>query len=524
MAAARPVAAVRRAGTAAPAAARPDRPRFRGVRVAMLLVAAVVVAIQAFGIDDGSVALLYGLFSTVVLTGVAVSFRGGFNPVELTFWLFQYCWLVVPAGYQLTTGHPAWSDWDRYSDSVLVQRSIAVYTAGVATYLLVQVVRRRRTGREPDEVAVSGSADAPDDETRATWLARGFRRAAFVCTAGAFVLLPYAVVTAGGIGAFFSSRSERASAIDANLGSTGGPATFLAGQLPSALSVAGFVLAVCAWRVARAARVVVPTRLLVTLGTVALVLYCNPTSNTRVVSLTAIGAALLVVFWPTGKNIATVLSLGIVVALLVVYPLASVFRNDRVASTYEYSLSEQFSTYDFDGFQQIVNSVEYADQGYQARGEHVASALLVFVPRSVWPGKAEPASIEVAQHRGYWFADLSLPMPIELYIDVSLVGMLVGMAAMGAVSCVLDDAYRRRGYGPAAVLAPVLAVAQVGLLRGPLGSQAPFFLSIVLALGVGAAMARRTPRGERRAAPRRDPGRAPLRPVGPARPAGPVRG
>ena len=75
--------------------------------------------------------------------------------------------------------------------------------------------------------------------------------------------------------------------------------------------------------------------------------------------------------------------------------------------------AEAFATPDFDGFQQIVNAMVFSEDVGHSLGHYTSSALLFFVPRSLWEGKATPASIDVAEHRGYEFTNLSLPLPAE---------------------------------------------------------------------------------------------------------------
>ena len=86
------------------------------------------------------------------------------------------------------------------------------------------------------------------------------------------------------------------------------------------------------------------------------------------------------------------------------------FRSEEFRTT---SGAEAFATPDFDGFQQIVNAMVFSEDVGHSLGHYTSSALLFFVPRSLWEGKATPASIDVAEHRGYEFTNLSLPLPAE---------------------------------------------------------------------------------------------------------------
>ena len=128
----------------------------------------------------------------------------------------------------------------------------------------------------------------------------------------------------------------------------------------------------------------------------------------------------------------------------------------------------------------MINTVTMVDAKGHADGVHVISGALFFVPRSLWTGKATPASMEVARARGYWFIDLSLPLPAELYLDLGWVGLIVISFGIGAVWRRLDHSWRAGGR--AAIIASYLAVAQIGLIRGPLGSLVPVYGIVVMLL------------------------------------------
>ena len=128
----------------------------------------------------------------------------------------------------------------------------------------------------------------------------------------------------------------------------------------------------------------------------------------------------------------------------------------------------------------MINTVTLVQAKGHDDGAHVVSAALFFVPRSLWTGKATPASIEVARERGYWFTDLSLTPP--------------GRAVPGSRLAGADrDDWRPRfrvapvgphvaWQGAGALIASYLAVAQIGLIRGPLGSLVPVYGIVVLIL------------------------------------------
>ena len=132
---------------------------------------------------------------------------------------------------------------------------------------------------------------------------------------------------------------------------------------------------------------------------------------------------------------------------------------------------------DFDGFQQVANSVLYVREIGHSLGHYTVSAFAYFIPRSWWEGKATPASLDVAGNRGYAFTNLSLPLHAELYIEFGLIGMAICMVAFGWLCASSDSSWLLGSASRLGLLAPVLSMAMLGILRGPLGSLAPVYLT-----------------------------------------------
>ena len=174
---------------------------------------------------------------------------------------------------------------------------------------------------------------------------------------------------------------------------------------------------------------------------------------------------------------------------LLVYPLLNFFRSDnfRRASGFDSLASE-----DFDGFQQVVNTGQYVSQWGSGFGNHTLSALLYFVPRSIWTSKEVPASWVVAENRGYSYVNLSLPVHAEWYLDVGLVGMVTLMLMLGVALGRLDHWWLDAPDSRVAAVVPIVAIAMLGVIRGPLGGEVPYF-GTILGL-VLLALARESPR------------------------------
>lgn len=117
----------------------------------------------------------------------------------------------------------------------------------------------------------------------------------------------------------------------------------------------------------------------------------------------------------------------VVFALFAIFPIWGVFNrgidfnfNIELLSPYSYLL-----TGDLDGFQSIVNVVGLAENTGHTFGLGLLSAVLFFVPRSLWLAKAEPTGVLAADFNNYSFTNISAPIFSEYYYDFGMVGVLV---------------------------------------------------------------------------------------------------
>jgi hypothetical protein len=307
--------------------------------------------------------------------------------------------------------------------------------------------------------------------------------------------LPVVVAIVGGLGALFATRSDLNDTI-ASAGYTAANTGIytLVKLLPGQLCIVAALACVYALRAAAPAPLspaqVRTLRFKLVLSLVLLAVYANPYTHTRFIFLAAFGSVALMLLSTRGWRTAIVALLVSLVAFLFAYPAANYFRSGE---EHRLSLVQSFRTSDFDGFQQVINTVTLVEGRGHAQGAHVISASLFFVPRSIWSDKATPASFEVARARGYVFQNLSLPIEAELFLDLGWIGLGLLSGACGVVWRRLDGAWR--SHAPAVMIASFLAIAQIGIFRGPLGSLAPTYgIALILLLGLLVAFRRRADR------------------------------
>jgi len=390
-----------------------------------------------------------------------------FAPVAVTFWAFVGVWVGFAPLLQIRDRRLPWPDLPLYQHYVTAQviliLAVTAYWAGYA--------------RRSPAVRPSSSRRFQITVEKAVLL-----------TGLAVVMAVVCLPRTGGLAVRFTSRDELQRAIE-QAGLRSGQDLALLGllsTLPAAMAVVALVLCLLCWRNRNYADQ--RARLILAAATVVAVtlnlVYNNPLTANRFSSFSVMLAAGLALVRLERQRWRTLFSVGMLIGLLVLYPLANLFRNDRSRGDLRLGL-DAYHTWDFDGFQQTVNGVFYVDSAGHTWGHHLLSALLFWIPRSLWEGKAIPAGNVVADSRGYEFQNLALPFWAEVFIEFSFVGVVVLFFCYGKLARRLDRGLNAAPADLTVALTVIFAACQIGLLRGPLGAQIPFVGAAFAVLLVG---------------------------------------
>ena len=461
----------------------------------LLSVTAVAAALPwLFRVPSHLVAFLLACQLIQCAHGAMRAIMSGHRLLSAVFWTFCLCYIAVPAIYQVSTGQAAWRDLYIYSNQERLLKTLIVTNVAFALYALGSAGRPRgdsfpsaRIRRDMVRFRSHSPRPIADQAPRQQRSYLRPRAASTVKAAlsgtlvpllycgVAVLLLPLVIQASGGIGGLFTSRTERSEALAAQgIGQpqSGGAAVALVVILPGALALAATYVLLLRWRTGHRT-----APFLITTASVLMFLYTNPFVNTRYISSVALISVLFLLVQPRTRKALGVVVVTLVIGVLGIYPLANAFRGSA-APTAEVSLAAE----DFDGFQQMVNTMQFVEEHGHTWGAHLSSAVLFVVPRSVWPSKAEPASIPVAENRGYEFTNLSLPFPGELYLEFGVFGVAAGMFLWGRGWRQLDEAWSAGTDSLAARMVPYFAIAQLGVLRGPVLSQYPIYASTTMLL------------------------------------------
>lgn len=221
-------------------------------------------------------------------------------------------------------------------------------------------------------------------------------------------------------------------------------------------------------------------------------LISNPISSPRLWVATCWGAILVVIFNYIGVDSRRYFPVFLLLAYVLVFPFADHFRHsldsDKAQAFFDKGLingiSDNLRNGDFDGYQQIANTIVITDMNGYGLGYQVLGSLLNFIPRSMWGGKPEGTGVYIAIESGYSFHNLSSPLWAEGFVDFSWPGTFLYLLICGYVFSLLD----KGGYGGGGMLCVVVSAVfscyTIIFLRGAMIFTAPTFwvLGILLFL------------------------------------------
>jgi hypothetical protein len=159
--------------------------------------------------------------------------------------------------------------------------------------------------------------------------------------------------------------------------------------------------------------------------------------------------------------------------------------SDVILYMLELDIREYILRVDFDAFMQIVDTVSYAKvEGYRY-GYNFLGVLLFFIPRGIWPQKPIDSGDLVSTYHGYYYNNVSSPLPAEAYIAFGFFGVVLVFYVFSLYIRKIE-AYVRYcsvtgDVGIKQLLYFMLIGYSVIIMRGALNGVAPQFASAFLA-------------------------------------------
>lgn len=191
------------------------------------------------------------------------------------------------------------------------------------------------------------------------------------------------------------------------------------------------------------------------------------------------------VFYDGFRKYKALLGCCVPIVMFLIFPLLGrLNRTEEINKELELvSFSEYLAHGDLDGFQSLMNAIYLVSVDGVSFGNGIFSALLFFIPRSLWTSKELPTGQAAAELAGYHFTNISMPFPGELYTNFGYLGVLVGMYMFMSFVKKMDSYYNERSGGvEKAMLCIALAAYMPILFRGSILSTIQGFLCSLFAI------------------------------------------
>ena len=201
-----------------------------------------------------------------------------------------------------------------------------------------------------------------------------------------------------------------------------------------------FVLSVYHWR---ERKVVFP----MVMSGICFVLSYFPTSTARSAAAGLYFGAMLVLFPKMRKSAAFVIMYALV--FMFVFPLFNAFRTETIGNVDMLmalglilsNFSSGWLAVDYDAYSMVSLTLRYISLHGVEFGGQLLGVLFFWIPRSIWPSKPESSGPVVADYFGWWFTNVSEPLPAEMIINFGVVGMAFAALVCGFFIRKLDDKY-----------------------------------------------------------------------------------
>jgi hypothetical protein len=212
---------------------------------------------------------------------------------------------------------------------------------------------------------------------------------------------------------------------------------------------------------------------LMTATAIGALVIANPISSDR----TWAGSVLIgigVVIFDTGRrSTLTKLIIGLTLGFVLVFPFADAFRDSLdldISSVTERPIAFELVTKgDYDSYEQLSNALQFVQDDGVRYGSEFLGSCLFWVPRKFWAEKTPGGGALVADHFGYEYNNLSMPLWGEFYLDGGVFAVVVGFFVYGIIIAGFDSIHQSRGRLVLAnVFVPVYVGIQFILLRGAL--------------------------------------------------------
>lgn len=172
-----------------------------------------------------------------------------------------------------------------------------------------------------------------------------------------------------------------------------------------------------------------------------------PTSAARN-AVAGLYIGVMLAFFPKmRKNNAFVIIYAVI--FMFVFPLFNAFRTVafvhvdlfKELGTIISGFSSGWLAVDYDAYSMVTLTLRYISQHGVSFGHQLLGVILFWIPRAIWRAKPEGSGPVVAKYFGWWFTNVSEPLPAEMIINFGIIGMGITAIICGFIISKLDSRY-----------------------------------------------------------------------------------
>lgn len=146
-------------------------------------------------------------------------------------------------------------------------------------------------------------------------------------------------------------------------------------------------------------------------------------------------------------------------------------------------ISNTFTTLNYDAFSNMMATLDYVNKNGFSYGYQLLSALLFFIPRSIWVSKPLPTGQLVGEHLindfGFNFSNLSNPLISEGFINFGIIGVFFGAIIFAYVLVKMMIWLKSKDYLKK-IMAFYLAIHLIFLLRGDFTNGYSYYIGTLI--------------------------------------------
>lgn len=124
---------------------------------------------------------------------------------------------------------------------------------------------------------------------------------------------------------------------------------------------------------------------------------------------------------------------------IIIFPLLNAFRSTAFSDVSFFkalnntikNLSSSWLAVDYDAYSMVSLTIRYVERNGITWGYQLLGVALFFVPRSIWHSKPISSGPFIAEKNGWWFTNVSEPLPAEMIINFGIIGMAISGILIG---------------------------------------------------------------------------------------------